>query len=490
MKQKYLIALAIFALIFAAGFVTLQRTVFAPNPDFEGHLMFYENHNILKISTRPLFGAGGEVNTDVLDKLINIIDNPALDPMLRTVKQYWPSGMVYADAPFTYVTAQDFSDFVVPDAQCMDTSGAIVIQLFEMIPGRYGVENGHLTEFTSQWWQLVYRSVYDARDVLTLWMMQPYRLSAFNGTRYDELLGRPDERYLHLNAYNRLYWFPIQEFSQNTVLSDHCMANSLPPSDRFFLENNYSVSIIRENLLRDLDHLLAEFDVARYLVAPKNVPGNWQSSRTQTGTNMRGQFYASGHFMVYNQDYPGSTRANGGLGAVGRIWSFGRPHMNIINGKDGLSIGPFYNHWPHTNLVPTHHDLLWLPSDFETRTLGHDKDDAQFQTFLITPGDPATRLRWNYTETRQEDRRYGTTLHGRSGLWRLNGFDRAFDSQVIDTTCTWEAMLVWHRSVDTLGMGTANMVCHVGNRYGWGVQNLAGVRPALHLSIDGLKAHR
>jgi len=488
MKKKYKFATAGLAILAAAcTFIIMQRTVFAPPPDFEGHMMFYENHNILKVSTRPLFNADGEVNADVLGKLINIIDNPALDPMMRTVKEHWPSGMAYADAPFTYITAQDFSNFVMPDAADMDESGAIVIQLFEMVPDKYGVENGHLTEFTSQWWQLVYRSVYGESDVLTLWMMQPYRLSAFNGSRYDALLGRMDERYLHINANGGLYWHAIQEYSQNTILSDHCIANNLPPSDQFFLENNYSASIIRANLLRDLDYLLAQFDVAHYLVAPKDVPGNWQSSRTQTGTNMLGQFYASGHFTVYNTNYPGSTRANGGLGAVGRIWSFGRPHMNIINGKDGLSIGPFYNHWPHTNLVPTNSDLLWLPSDFETRTLGHDKDDATFQTFLITAHDPETTLRWNYEVPRHEDWRSSTTLHGRSGLWRLNGFDRAFDSRVLDAPGTWEAMLVWHRSVDTLGMGTANMACHVGNRYGWGVQNLAGVRPALHLSIDQLR---
>lgn len=493
MKNKYKLAavgLAVFAVVFAIGFVIMQRIVFAPQPDFEGHMMFYENHNILKVCTRPLFNASGGINEDVLEKLMQIIDSRELTPFMRTRKKYWPSGMVYADAPFTYVTAQDFSRFVVPDAECMDTSGAIVIQLFEMIPDKYGVEHGHLTEFTSQWWQLVYRSADDNDDVLTLWMMQPYRLSAFGGSRYDTLLGRTDESFISTREDGALYWFPFPEYNTNTIHSDHCIANGLPPSDRFFFENNYSASIVRANLLRDLEHLLAQFDVEHFLVAPKNVPGNWQSSRTQTGTNMLGQFYASGHFTVYRQDYPGSTRANGGLGAVGRIWSHTRPHFNIINGKDGLSIGPMYNHWPHTNLVPTHGDLLWLPSDFEIRSLGHDKDDAMFQTFLIDAGDPATTLRWNYTGARQEDSRYGSTLHGRSGLWRLNGFDRAFDSTVMGEPGSWEAMLNWVRSVDTLGMGTANMVCHVGNRYGWGIHQPAGVRPALHLSVHQLQKQR
>jgi len=132
-----------------------------------------------------------------------------------------------------------------------------------------------------------------------------------------------------------------------------------------------------------------------------------------------------------------------------------------------------------------------LPSDFEVRTMGHEKDNALYQTFVRNPNDPLSDLTWNYNETPEEDRRYGLgDPEGRSGLWRLNGFDRAFDSRILDVTSGWQAEQVWLRSVDVLGIGNANMIFHTGNRYGYGVNQLAGMRPALHLSLEELLQSR
>lgn len=366
---------------------------------------------------------------------------------------------------------------------CMSKSGAVAIKLFETIPDRTGVEHGHLTEFTSQWWRIVYRSTDAENDVLTLWMMQPYRLSPFSGTRYDALLGRADERFIDRESDRDTPWARLSAFRMNTIFSDWCIAHNFPPSDGYFFENNFSASIARSNLLRDLRSLLSHFDVARYLVAPKDLPGRWQSSRYQTGTNQSGLFYATGEFQVYRRDYPGSTDPAGGLGATGLIWGTHR-HFSLINGKDGLSIGPHNNHWPHSKLTPTHYDLLWLPSDFEVRTMGRGKDNALFQTFIRDPDNPATDLRWNY-RVRRNDRRQDLS-GGRSGLWRLNGFDRAFNADALGLPRGWESQLVWLRSVDGLGLGNANTVYHTGNRYGYGVNQLAGMRPAIHLSITRL----
>jgi len=450
-----------------------------------GPLLFNYNYDILRVSDSPLFMANGTVNQEVLQNLMLILNDPRLDPTMRAKKAEWPTGMPFEDMPHIAFTSEDFSDFVVPNPSNMSESGAIVIKLFEPIADRAGVANGHLTEFTSQWWQLVYRATDDGSDVLTLWMVQPYRLTPFSGTRYLTLTNRASERHGDRSG-DEFRWRTIARNGTNSVHSDMDIYMGRSPSS-YYLEANYSAGIIRSNLLRDLDALLYQFNNAeQFLVAPKDLPGAWQTSRFQTGANANLQFYNSGQFYNTTGDFVASTNPNGGLGATGLIWGFRHLHFSLVNGKDGLSIGPVYNHWQHTLITPTHEDLLWIPSDFEIRTMGYDKDNALFQTFLRRPGDPTSDLRWNYSQSPEADGRADIT-GGRSGLWRLNGFDRGFDSSVIDVPGNeWEAILVWLRTADGLALGSANTVCHAGNRYTNGVSQLAGMRPGVHLSITEL----
>jgi len=451
-------------------------------------LQFYYHHHILAVSPYPLFRYGGEVNDDVLASLLYILDDPRLNPLMREKKEQWPSGLSFEYSPFIAVTAEDFSSFVAGEAQSMNDSGAIVIKLFETVYNQEGVEHGHLTELTSQWWQLVYRSVDECHDVLTLWMVEPYRMSHFNGTRYDFSIRRADERHVDLDIGNP--WTSIIADNANTIRSDERIASRLPACDNFFLEGNYSTSIARANLLRDQEHLLALFDIERYLVAPQNIPGNWQSSIFQTDRNARGVFYVSGQFYDEWSNGLGSENSSDGLGAAGLIWNHSRSQFALVNGKDGLSIGPYSGHWPHTRIVPTYNDLLWLPSDFETRTMGFGKDNARFQSFIRYPGRRDSELRFNYRESPEIDGRTDYAF-GRSGLWRLNGFDRGFDADKIaianNIPRSWDTDLVWLRSADNMGLGNVNTGSNAGNRYGYGVTRQAGLRPALHLSITMLR---
>jgi hypothetical protein len=443
----------------------------------------FEQYQILRVSDRPLFNAGGGVNQDVLDNLMAILNDPRLDPMLREPKSEWPGALPFNDMPYTAITAADFSDFVVPSPVSMSHSGAIVIKLFEAIPARAGVHNGHLTEFTSQWWQLVYRAADDGNDVLTLWMMQPYRLTPFGGTRYDNVAGNVPDRFIdRLRNPEYGVWSRILPGGINTVLSDERIALGLPPCDNYFFEGNFSAGIARSNLLRDMEAVLNEFGVEAYLVAPRNLPGGWQNSAYQTGANMNMEYFVTGQFYRSNGDrgFVGSHNFHDGLGATGLIWGTHR-HFALINGKDGLSVGPYYGHWPNTTLAPTHDDLFWLPSDFEVRTMGFDKDNALFQTFITDADDRASILRTNTEPENRPD-----NANGRSGLWRLNGFDRAFDIDGLGLPRGWMTELVWLRSHDSLGLGNANTISNTGNRYGYGVNQLAGMRPALHLSITQL----
>ena len=445
----------------------------------------YELYEILRVSDRPLFNANGGINQDVLDSLMAILNDPQLDPLLRAPKWEWPGFLPFNNlAPYTAITAADFSDFVVPHPTSMSHSGGIAIKLFETIPGQVGVHNRHLTEFTSQWWRLVYRATDDGNDVLTLWMMQPYRLTPFNGTRYDHMAWNEQDRFIcRLRDPDQgSIWSRISPGTVNGVLSDERIALGLPPCNNYFFEGNFSASIARSNLLRDMKGVLNQFGVEAYLVAPRDIPGQWQTSAYQTGTNINMDYFATNQFYTTAADagFVGSITPEGGLGATGLIWGTHR-HFALANGKDGLSIGPYNGRWPNTAPVPTHDDLFWLPSDFEVRTMGFDKDNALFQTFIAHPDYPASIL---ITNTQPETR--PDNANGRSGLWRLNGFDRAFDIDGLGLPRGWATEVAWLRSQDGLGIGSGNTVSNTGNRYGFGVNQLGGMRPALHLSITQL----
>ena len=456
------------------------------------NMIHYHHYNILKVSDRPLFSLNGQVNQDVLNNLLAILDNPQLDPMLREPKTEWPTGWAFTSSEdFRSITASDFSDFVVPEPLTMSDSGAIAIKLFETIPNSEGVNHGHLTEFTNQWWQLVYRATEEGSDVLTLWMMQPYRLSYFSGTRYDLSTGVPNERFLERRGLPiddpPAIWEALVPGTYNVNRTDERIVNNMPACDEFFFEANYSSSIARVNLLRDLEHLLRQFDVERYLVEPRNLPGQWQSSYFQTGMNVEFHFYATGEFWSTNPRHQhlfyGSIFKEDGLGATGLVGNrFGR-HFSLVNGKDGFSVGPYNGQWPHTEILPTYNDLIWLPSDFETRTMGYDRDSSRRMTVVRYPGNPNSPLRRN---TSGEDHSHLPPL--RSGLWQLNGFDRAFCAYglAVEMPRNWETEVIWLRSNDNFAIGSANSISRTGNRYSYGANQLAGMRPGIHLSIAQL----
>ena len=476
------------AILTVAVFFILQISACSRtgNPVIWDGNQFYNYHNILRVSDEPLFMANGEINQSVLKNLYEILSDPVFDPVQHRLKTRWPGGLLYSGPAYRAVTTEDFSGFIVPHPSNFSESGAIVIKLFETIPNHTGVRNAHLTELTSQWWQLVYRSTDNNRDVLTLWMIEPYRLSVFGGNRYDAP-SRMEERYITATIQGatttRYRWRRISAKSSNTIRDDQSIATNARAQNNFFLENNYSASIIRKNLLRDADNLFEHFDVKRFLTPPSRLPGNWQSSYSQTGANAFGRFYATEEFYTTNTEYPlfpfqGSGNPQHGLGAAGLIW--GRwAHFSLINGKDGMSIGPYQSQWRNTQAGTTYEDLLWLPSDFEIRSMGYEKDNARFQTFLRYYGDKTTGLRTNRDPETRND--YAS---GRSGLWRLNGFDRAFFHTSANSA------RVWLRSGDNLGIGNINTIDPRGNRYGHGVINAGGVRPALHLTISDLPFDR
>ena len=464
-------------------YVTLLAGVLAlsfPSSVKGGGLMDFYYYELLKVSDAALFRQDGTINLEVRDALFAILDTPALDPLLRDPRHAWPNGSEWErDANFTTFTAHDFSRFVVPEPSNHSHSGAVIIQLFEPIPDKRGIQYGHLTDFTNQWWQLVFRTTDEGADVLTLYMMNPYRLSYFSGTRYDENHGRPDERYTDRtdgigNVWRRI---PVGE---NLNLSDEEYLLGLTNTTRSF-EPNYSASIVRDNLIRDFNHVLAQFSMERFVVAPKNLPGQWQSSHTQTGTNAEGVFYHTGHFQPAHNTgnwYSGSEAPYQGLGASGR-WG-GHIQFNLMNGLDGRSVGPVNGGFFHSDIITVDHDLIWLPSTFEVRSMGMNKDTVYVQTFIETQTH-GSQLVFDL------DGDVPITQGGRTGLWRLNGFDRGFYPSAINSDNFWERYIAWERSTIVNGIGNANTVSASGNRYGLGVNQQAGVRPGIHLDLMALR---
>ena len=71
-------------------------------------------------------------------------------------------------------------------------------------------------------------------------------------------------------------------------------------------------------------------------------------------------------------------------------------------------------------------------------------------------------------------------------MWRLNGFDSAFDRDGLGLPRGWMTEQLWLRTQDSFGIGNGNMVLYTGSRIGYGVHQLAGMRPAVHLSITEL----
>jgi len=122
------------------------------------NFVYYE---VRLVSDDPLFTIDGHVNAHVRDALLEILSHSLLSDGHQSV------------------TASNFSGFVVPNPINMSHSGAVVIQLFEAVPGMNGLAGA--------WWQLVYRSVDEDHDVITLWMTEPYRHVRFGGNRYESI---------------------------------------------------------------------------------------------------------------------------------------------------------------------------------------------------------------------------------------------------------------------------------------------------------------
>ena len=325
---------------------------------------FYENYNLLKVSENPLFKKDGSIVTVVAVALFKHINASTNHKKENGVSKWYKTETTYNGLNYTETTGADYSGYVATqEGMNADNAGAIIIKLFE----GYGENSGYVDEFTSKWWQVVYRSTDTEKDVLTFYMVDGYRTSAFGG---NNLLGN--------------------NTSFNSIADDNGKTES------YHRVANYSQSIVRTNILKDFDEVLEKYpQTSNFIVKPNSIPGLWQSSAFQTNSDANSSFYncfnTVGSLDLTAQDALGSSGLNPGAS----------DHFAINNGLDGLSVGwAATDKWnvtySNSSIVSNYEDKIWLPSSFETLYMGAENDVAD-----------------SISQT------------NRTGLWQLNNIDRS-----------------------------------------------------------------
>lgn len=211
-------------------------------------------------------------------------------------------------------------------------------------------------------------------------------------------------------------------------------------------EGNYSASSLRtlvQNLYGTMKSSYSALD--QFVVAPNAIPGLWQSSSAQTANASNGASFGLGSsaMRLSSSDYA------------------------LQNGLDGLSAP--HSRWSKS-VARAYTDKLWIPSNFEVAHTDSTRDGA-----LSMAGDHIDATLSGATNGPQGD--------GRSGLWELNGFDRAAGNPG-----------QWTRSGSSLRNNKALFISGEGGFIGDEetyydpdiAHGLNGVRVALHIDLKEL----
>ena len=380
-------------------------------------MSFYSAYGLYPIHTQSLFDGKGNVRPNVLAALQAQLEETDPDEI---------------DDAWLETTNKHFSNRA--KALTGKSSGALIIKLFETADSDKDApaDTKRITALTKGWYQLVYRAQdvpgEGTRDVLTLWAIEPYRTSVFNQNLGGNLNDDDDDKVfssIHQATYNR--------------------------------DGNYSASIIRHNVRNDYENLIATYPkVNNFFVAPNALPGNWQSSAAQTGTNELDAYY--------DENAAGGSAGAGHGNTSVNTWS-------LCNGMDTL--GQKSDHWTSevNSIISLNQDKMWVPSAFETTYMGKDKEDAGFGSYLTNKSNAKSDLRRYVNRTTPTS---GQDPEIRHGLWKLNGYDRAFNNTSGDT---------WLRSGSTAGGNMARRLTQTGETFNSEVNNSLGVRPGFHLDL-------
>ena len=145
---------------------------------------------------------------------------------------------------------------------------------------------------------------------------------------------------------------------------------------------------------------------------------------------------------------------------------------------DGL--GDRWSDWDEQN-TETYNDKLWLPSAFEVLHTGYDNKSGSVDTIPDTgryfdENEAVTYMSRSSPEasTGLDSSSWTEGKDGRTGLWELNGYDRA--------TGSW----AWLRSGYSDSYNYARAIDSDGNNDYYHVGDISDVRVALHLNLKSL----
>ena len=299
---------------------------------------------------------GGGVDVEELADLLNMINSTDV----------WGSKTLdITGNKVAYLSAKDFGKYNKASETDVNQTSQIVVKLL----ADTDIATNNANSAAAQYWQAVYRSMNSESDVLTLYMCNPYASTIFGST---------DANY-----------------SASTLRNDVVR----PLYETMVGSNNGGITT--EGIYKDLD---------RYVVAPQNILGKWQSSAYQTSYNNSGSLY------TYT-DSNGQTQSTG-LGASGH--SSGSPYFEVGNGLDGFNVAQ--SGWT-SQVVSAYSDKLWVPSGFEMLHTGYQPATSLLPSGRNYDGDNVVTTLTGYDNF--DATISATSGDDRTGLWELNAYDRA-----------------------------------------------------------------
>ena len=391
---------------------------------------------VANANIKPLFKTGGTVDAEVLADLLNMVDSESV----------WKGTTENTNAP-TYLSAKNFGQYGNLTGNKAGNA-QILVKLFDTV----GETDSNINQFTSQYWQAVYRSIRDKNgtlnDVLTLYMARPYLTS---------------------QTFDSSYGNYSTSDIRDVILADY---TTLIGDDYFSKADQYIVAPYQLSSSGASDMSKTTVENGTYL----NL-GGWQSSAYQTsarGLTSKTPSISSGNNWMSGTTDEIHTGASGYCDAADSSWGY---EYGVNNGLDGLGDG-----WKSWSSIDTNYaDKLWLPSGFEVLHTGYGQTaTSQLQNTgrLYDEANDIIYLDSNYSKaTAGINSEAYTSSHknaNRTGLWELNAYDRASNS--------W----AWLRSGYSSDDYSARGLSWDGDDRNDGVNYTGGVRVALHLSLGAL----
>ena len=327
------------------------------------------NHMSSNTTNAPALFTQSGINTTVLLDLLNMVNSESV------WNDYDTSGSN------TYLSAYNFGKYT--DTARPNSTGysQIAVKLFDganlgSITTDVDDQTININEATKQMWQVVYRSMDANNDVLTIYMTQPYASVSYN------------ESY---------YW------AENNVKSG------------LYQGSNLEDAVVKT--WNQINSKYSSLNLSNYVVAPVNVPGQWQTGTSQPS--------------IYSEKNNALT-------------------------------------------TETQYDLMWVPSSYETYYKNSNEigKRSSLDNVSSTSTAPAKE---NWVADCNGD----GTPDGRTGLWNLNAYDRAWGDSSIDVSS-------WLRSGSSGYDWGAEHSDMSGYETMSDVYSNYGVKPALHLNLKSL----